>query len=191
MEEQRVRRETGICKAKQDSLGVLVHFCYSRLQSGLPDLAPTTANSPLSHQSAFLRNHVISQITTSQFCLLSGFPSHSETNPNSSCGFQGSCRCPSSLAPCSSSFLLSRREGGQHDKTQLQFSSVQFSRSVVCPTLCDPMNRSTPGLPVHHQISESTQTRVHRVGDAIQPSHPLSSPSPPAFNLSQHQGLFK
>ena len=52
------------------------------------------------------------------------------------------------------------------------------------------MNRSTPGLPVHHQLPEFTQTHVHRVGDAIQPSHPLSSPSPPVFNLSQHQGLF-
>ena len=60
-----------------------------------------------------------------------------------------------------------------------------------CLTLCDPMNHSMPGLPVHHQLPESTQTHVHWVGDAIQPSHPLSSPSPPAFNLSQHQGLFK
>ena len=71
-------------------------------------------------------------------------------------------------------------------------ASVQF-RSVaqLCPTLCDPMNRSTPGLPVHHQFPESTQTHVHWVGDTIQPSHPLSSPSPPAPNLSQPQGLFK
>ena len=68
-----------------------------------------------------------------------------------------------------------------------QFSSVSLS----CPTLCDPMNHSTPGLPAHHQLSEFTQTHVHWVSDAIQPSHPLSSPSPPAFNLSQHQGLFK
>ena len=60
-----------------------------------------------------------------------------------------------------------------------------------CLTLCDPMNCSTPGLPVHHQCPESTQTHVHRVDDAIQPSHPLSSPSPPALNLSQHQGPFK
>ena len=69
-------------------------------------------------------------------------------------------------------------------------SSAQFSSvTQLCLTLCDPMNRSTPGLPVHHQLPESTQTHVHRVGDAIQPSHPLSSPSPPALNLSQHQGL--
>ena len=59
-----------------------------------------------------------------------------------------------------------------------------------CPTLCDPVNCSTPGLPVHHQLLESTQTHVHWVSDAIQPSHPLSSPSPPAPNPSQHQGLF-
>ena len=69
-----------------------------------------------------------------------------------------------------------------------QFSSVQLHS---CVWLCDPMNHSTPGLPVHHQLSESTQTHVHWVGDAIQPSHPLSSPSPPALNLAQHQGLFK
>ena len=69
----------------------------------------------------------------------------------------------------------------------VQFSSVTQS----CPTLCEPMNRSMPGHPVHHQLPESTQTHVHRVSDAIQPSHPLSSPSPPALNISQHQGLFK
>ena len=60
----------------------------------------------------------------------------------------------------------------------VKFSSVQFIQ--LCPTLCNPMNRSTPGLPVHHQLPEFTQTHAHRVSDAIQPSHPLSSPSPPA-----------
>ena len=69
----------------------------------------------------------------------------------------------------------------------VQFSSVAQS----CPTLCDPMNRSTPGLPVHHQLPEFTQTHVHRVSGAIQPSHPLSSPSPPTPNPSQHQCLFQ
>ena len=70
--------------------------------------------------------------------------------------------------------------------------SVQFNPvSQLYPTLCDPMDCSTPGLPVHHQLLELTQTHVHWVNDAIQPSHPLSSPSSPAFNLSQHQGLFK
>ena len=70
----------------------------------------------------------------------------------------------------------------------LQFSSVQ---SQLCPTLCDPMNRSMPGLSVHHQLPEFTQTHVHRVGDAIQPSHPLLSPFSPALNPSQHQGFFQ
>ena len=65
------------------------------------------------------------------------------------------------------------------------------SVAQLCPTLCDPMDCSMPGFPVHHQIPEPTQTHVHRVGDAIQPSHPLSSPSPPTFNFSQHQGLFQ
>ena len=69
----------------------------------------------------------------------------------------------------------------------VQLSSVAQS----CPTLCNPMNRNMPGLPVHHQLPESTQTHVHCIGDAIQPSHPLWSPSSPALNLSPHQGLFK
>ena len=70
--------------------------------------------------------------------------------------------------------------------------SVQFtSDAQSCPTLCDPVNHSTPGLPVHHQLPEFTQTHVHWVSNAIQPSHPLSSPSPLALNLSQHQDLFQ
>ena len=74
----------------------------------------------------------------------------------------------------------------QVDRHQLVSSVAQS-----CLTLCDPMNRSTPGLPVHHQLPEFTQTHVHRVGDAIQPSHPMSSPSPPVPNPSQHQSLFQ
>ena len=69
----------------------------------------------------------------------------------------------------------------------LQFSSIAQS----CPILCNPIDCSTPVLPVHHQLPESTQTHVQWVGDAFQPSHPLLSPSPPSFNLSQHQGLFE
>ena len=69
-------------------------------------------------------------------------------------------------------------------------SSVQFSRSIMS-TLCNLMDYSTPVLPIHHQLPELAQIHVHRVGDAIQPSHPLMSPSPPAFNLSQNQGLFQ
>ena len=73
-----------------------------------------------------------------------------------------------------------------------RFSSVKFSSvTQSCPTFCDPMNYSTPGFPVHHQILEFTQTHAHRASDAIQPSDPLSSPSPPAPNSSQHQGLFQ
>ena len=89
--------------------------------------------------------------------------------------------------------LLARAPGSPHllgdgrYKCNGKFSSV----AQLCPTLCDPMNCSTPGLPVHHQLPESTQTHVHGVGDAIHPSHPLSSPSPPALNLFQHQGLFQ
>ena len=81
------------------------------------------------------------------------------------------------------SFLMRK---GQF-KSSVQFSSVAQS----CPTFCDPINFSMPGLPVYHQLPEFTQTHVHRVSDAIQPSHPLSSPSPPAPNPSQHQGLFQ
>ena len=77
-------------------------------------------------------------------------------------------------------------QGVPVDVSSVQFSSVAQS----CLTLCNPMNRTMPGLLVHHQLPESTQTHVHCVGDAIQPSHPLSSPSP-ALNLSQHQGLFR
>ena len=88
-------------------------------------------------------------------------------------GYWSGVPLPSLSLPLHSSFV------------SIQFSSVAQS----CPSLCDPMNRSTPGLPVLQQLPEFTQTHVHRVGDAIQPSHPLSSPSPPASNPSQHQSL--
>ena len=71
------------------------------------------------------------------------------------------------------------------------WNKVKFKVTQSCLTLCDPMECSSPGLPVHHQLTEFTQTHVHWARDVIQPSHPLLSPSPPAFNLSQHQGLFK
>ena len=75
-------------------------------------------------------------------------------------------------------------------KVKLNHSlSLHSSVAQSCPTPCDPMNRSTPGLPVHHQLPEFTQAHIHQISDAIQPSHPRSSPSPPAFNLSQNQGL--
>ena len=90
---------------------------------------------------------------------------------------------PTSPASQAVSLPLSHRGSCAKD----QFSSVAQSR----PTLCDPMNRSTPGLPVHHQLPKFTQTHVHRVSDAIPPSHTLLSPSPPAPNPSLHQGLFQ
>ena len=102
-----------------------------------------------------------------------------------------------SLASICSSFVLHVREECLKSIKITSWNlcilqSVQFSSvTQSCPTLCDPMNRSTPGLPVHHQLPECTQTHVHRVSDAIQPSHPLSCPSPPALNPSQHQSLFQ
>ena len=105
--------------------------------------------------------------------------------------------CPQSC-PFSGSFRMNLlfESGGQSigasASASIQFSSVQFSSvAQSCPTLCDPMDCSTPGFPVHHQLPEFTQTHVHWVSDAIQPSHPLSSPSPTALFLSQHQGLFQ
>ena len=98
--------------------------------------------------------------------------------------------------PCSSSLLDIRKNSGSYPTSpcktsSLPLSSVQFSSvAQSCLTLCDPMSRSTPGLPVHHQLPEFTQIHVHRVSDAIQPSHPLSSPSSPAPNPSQHQSLY-
>ena len=83
--------------------------------------------------------------------------------------------------------FVKMKNGKQSTCQIIQFSSVTQS----CPTLCDPMNCSMPGLPVHHQLPEFAQTHVHRVGDAIQPSHPLLSPFLPAPNPSQHQSLFQ
>ena len=80
----------------------------------------------------------------------------------------------------------------RYQALKLQQMNFQFSSvAQLCPTLCDPMNRSTLGLPVHYQVPEFTQIHVYQVRDAIQPSHPLSSPFPPAFNPSHHQSLFQ
>ena len=85
-----------------------------------------------------------------------------------------------------------RKESDMTEHSTAQMYIYQFSSvAQLCLTLCNPMNRSTPGLPVHHQLLEFTQTHVHQVSDAIQPSHPLLSPSPPAPNPSQHQSLFQ
>ena len=89
------------------------------------------------------------------------------------------------------SFFIHSSVDGHLDCTRV-LCSVEFSSvAQSCLTLCDPIDCSTPGLPIYHQLPEFTQTHVHLVGDAIQSSHPVSSPSPPAFNLSQHQGFFK
>ena len=123
------------------------------------------------------------------------------------------CSCPQLpgwwSAPTQRDFSVCLWLKGKNEKQKMQYSLLtpvhfqmpwskfnMLSQSVSsvaqsCPTLCDPMNRSMPGLPVHHQLPEFTQTHVHRVSDAIQPSHPLSSPSPPAPNASQHQSLFQ
>ena len=116
------------------------------------------------------------------------FPSHKESSS------QSISICARSPSPSShgerqrSRWLLHTQWGAlQERRLELQFSSVTQS----CLTLCNPMDCSTPGLPVHHQLPEFTQTHVHLVSEAIQPSHPLSAPSPATFSLSQHQGLFK
>ena len=115
--------------------------------------------------------------------LLSPYPTAFNLSQN-----QGLFQClPKKSMKHSLKFLVKCLWGMRSPVTSSQFSLVAQS----CPTLCDPMNHSTPGLPVHHSLPESTQTLVHWVSDAIQPSHPLSSPSPPALNLSQHLGLFK
>ena len=102
--------------------------------------------------------------------------------------------CPTLVTPWTAAYQahLSMGFPRQEYRSGLPLPTTLSVCSVTqsCPTLCDPMNRSTPGLPVHHQLLEFTQTHAHWVSDAIQPSHPLSPPSPPAPNLSQHQGLF-
>ena len=103
--------------------------------------------------------------------------------PGSTGATKGSCGAPLRLAAPEPHLVVGRSEGSGK---KVSFSSVAQS----CPTLCDLRDCGMPGFSVHHQLSELAQTHVHRVGDAIQPCHPLSSPSPPALNLSQHQGLF-
>ena len=91
---------------------------------------------------------------------------------------------------CGSALVLTNVPACSNYATKLAHQSVT-SVAQSCPTLHDLMDCSTPGLPVHHHFLEFVQTHVHRAADAIQPSHPLLSPSPPALSLSQHQGLFK
>ena len=115
-------------------------------------------------------------------CSMPGFPVHHQ--------FPELTQTPSSH-PAISSSVIPLSSCLQSFPASVQFSPAQFSSvAQSCPTHCNPMNRSTPGLPVHHQLLEFTQSHVHQVRDAIQPSHPLSSPSP-APNPSQHQSLFQ
>ena len=102
-------------------------------------------------------------------------------------------RSPNLHQLCVRDWILAFSFSSLNQISEIYFlSSVQFSSvTQSCLTPCDPMDGSMPGFPVHHQLLELAQTHVHRVGDAIQPSHPLSSPSSPAFNLSQHRGLFQ
>ena len=152
-------------------------FPTQGLNSGLPHCGQTLNH--LSHQG--------SQAQTPK-CLQQA---HKKQMEGLSTAGRGASRVPGrqagSLEPfCASSY--------QHFvESVLSFHRSDQIRSVAqsCPTLCDPMNHSTPGLPVHHQLPEFTQTQVHRVSDAIQPSHPLVSPSPPAPNPSLHQSLFQ
>ena len=132
---------------------------------------PLIELDPFGPETAFHGNSVcVSCLVVSDFLQPLGLQ---PTRPLSPCGTHQA----RTLEPVAISF----------SKRNYQFSSVAQS----CPTLCDPMNCNTPGLPVHHQLSEFTETHVHRVSDAIQPSHPLSSPSPPVPKPSQHQGLFQ
>ena len=109
----------------------------------------------------------------------------SSLRPLHSCSVAKSCPAPCNTRDCN-------MPGVSVLHHLPEFASVQFSSvAQSCPTLCNPMDCSTPGLPVHHQLPESTQTHIHWVGDVISPSHPLSSPFPPALNLSQCQGLFQ
>ena len=102
--------------------------------------------------------------------------------------FNNLSRLVIAFLPKSKCFLISWLQS----PSAVIFTSVQFSSlAQSCLTLCNPMDCSTPGLPVHCQLPEFIQTHIHQVSDAIQPSHPLSSPSPPAFNLCQYQGLFQ
>ena len=122
-------------------------------------------------------------------CPHSAHPSSQAVGRQRSCGNCNSHRQGAWL--CAPGDFVDKKIVNQQALLSLQAVSQLSSVAQSRLTICDPMESSTPGLPVHHQLPQFTQTHVHRVGDAIQPSHPLSSPSPPALNLSQHQGLFR
>ena len=152
--------------------------------SSVTQLCPTLCDSLGCSMPDFPVHHQLSELTQTH---VHRAGDAIQPSPSSVVPF---CSCPQSL-PASGSFPMSQFSSGGQEKQWIHVS-VQFSSvTQSCLTLCDPMDCSTPGLPVHHQLPEFTQTHVHRVGGAIQPSHPLSSPSPPAPNPSQHQSLFQ
>ena len=152
--------------------------CYLAAQPAKSKSSSRTRQKPPGLFGSVLRGHIVSLSLPSIIDWVSSPPSCKErsypSSPWAKC--RGICN-----------FVLKLPKEAKHISITIQFSSV----AQWCPTLCDPMNRSTPGLPVYHQLPEFTQTHVHQVGDAIQPSHPLSSPPPPSTNPSQHQSLFQ
>ena len=138
----------------------------------------------LSATRFFVRSQKRGQVSSHRpSLLLAGVPS----TPVHTCRMS----CLQSFPDCKAGGDLNGlRQAYEKIFSSISYQSVQLV-AQSCLTLCDPTNCSMPGLPVHHQLPEFTQTHVHRVSDAIQPSHPLSSPSPPAPNPSQHQGLFQ
>ena len=145
-------------------------YCYYCLVS---KSSLTLLQTPRPHQAPYF--HGISQARILEWVTRSSFSKGTSPLRNST------------PVSCIGGGFFTTEPPGKPKEPSDQIRSVAQS----CPTLCDPMNRSTPGLPVHHQLPEFTQTHIHRVSDAIQPSHPLSSPSPPAPNPSQHQSLFQ
>ena len=146
----------------------------------LPCLSPTPRACSNSYPSSRWRHPTISFSVIS--CCLHSFPA-SRSFPVSQLFASGGQSIGASVSVLS----MVNFRGELTNRYSVQFSSVTQS----FPTLCNPMYWSMPGFPVYHQLPELTQTHVHRVSDAIQPSNTLSSPSPPVFHLSQHQGLFK
>ena len=171
---------SGWLQTKPSVLVFGVNAAQQGLASALPGLLPLTLQSTPNPHTPALRRGGHSKFWPMWAKVLSP--------PLSSLPTQGQQRLAGIQASHGLALTLIRVRGlGQQSIRSDQIRSVAQS----CPTLCDPMNRSTPGLPVHHQLLEFTQTHVHRVSDAVQPSPPLSSPSPPAPNPSQHQSLLQ
>ena len=142
-----------------------------------PEECHTKLNKSEREQQVYINTYMHCSFLTASPLSLHPFPSLIATVE----------RLPCPGAPQVFCLVSNPGHGFQYGLSSVQFSSLTQS----CPTLCDPMDCSMPGLPVHHQLLEFTQTHVYWVGDTIQPSHSLSSPSLPAFNLSQHQGIFQ